>query len=522
MRRARVRAAARYRVEHTRGLDTPLAIHAGDRERHRGRDGDGDGDGERHAVHFDRVRARQLSRRECNDHPHHAMGDGDAEDSPRGRHNQRVPERQQQQAPRRGAQRHPHGELLPLGEFQRKEQGADVDDRHQQHESARHQQQENEGTHVAQQVVVEGLGRGGHAAQQYGKDREVALKVVRELGRGLLDRRAGRETADQVHIKVRRAGLRDRAERTRRRPHLRPGGESEATRHHRDNRRRLPSNREHAAKHRGIRPIATLPQVVADRDHRRRGHSVIFFPDVAAQQGRDPEHAEQISGNQRHLQVHTLPSLADGKAGRAVIVDPGDGGERLRRGVYESLERAVRDRHVPRSGGRIDAPEHRQVPLLMHGQRPHEHGIGDAEGRGGGANADREGRDRDETEGRPRDGDPDVLQHAMEPRCDPNVAHVVAGERQVAERAPGGQARRSAIVSAGRQLLALHLQVEPQLVVELAFMAIALEQVPETAEQPDQFMVSYVASSTRWIATMIRSNSSRLRANCCRPVAVKV
>ena len=69
---------------------------------------------------------------------------------------------------------------------------------------------------------------------------------------GVADRRAGCQTADQIHIEVWRAGLGDGAERTRRRPHLRLGGESEATRHHRDNRRRLPSNGEHAAKHRVV------------------------------------------------------------------------------------------------------------------------------------------------------------------------------------------------------------------------------------------------------------------------------
>lgn len=84
-----------------------------------------------------------------------------------------------------------------------------------------------------------------------------------------------------------------------------------------------------------------------------------------------------------------------------MIVDRGDGGERPRRAVHESLERAVRDRHAGLSDGPIDAPEHRQVPLLVHRQGPHEHGIGDAEGRRGGANTDSEGRNRDETEGRP-------------------------------------------------------------------------------------------------------------------------
>ncbi len=109
-----------------------------------------------------------------------------------GRHDQRVPERLQQQALRRGAHRHPHGEFLPFGELQRQKQGADVDDRHEHHESARRQQQKNDGTHVAKQVVVEGLGRRGHAAQRHGKHREVALEVVREFGRGLVDRRARR------------------------------------------------------------------------------------------------------------------------------------------------------------------------------------------------------------------------------------------------------------------------------------------------------------------------------------------
>ena len=451
--------------------------------------GRGDGQGERQSVHFDSVRARHLRRREGNDQPQHAVGHGDAEDGGRGCHDQRLPERRQQQAPRRSAQRHPQGKLLPSGEPPRQEQGPDVDDRHEHHERARRQQQENDGTHVAEQIIVEGFGRRGHPALRRGKLRAVAPKVVGELGRGLLDRRAGSEAADQVHVEVGRAGLRDGAERTRRRPHLRPGGEGEAAGHHRDNRRSLSPNREHAAQYRGICPIATLPQVVADRDHRRRGHAVIFCPDAAAQQGCDAEHVEQVAGDQRDLEVHALPPLAHGKAGRAVVVDPGDRGERPRRGVHESLERAVGDRHALRSGGPLDAPEHRQVPLLVHGQGPQKHGIRDAEGRGGGADADGEGRRRDGREARvpPQRPTPvaDVLHGALHPRHDPDVAHALAGERQVAQRAPGREGGRVRVESARLQLLTLHLQVERQLVVELAFLPAPPQEVPQAAERPD-------------------------------------
>ena len=74
----------------------------------------------------------------------------------------------------------------------------------------------------------------------------------------------------------------------------------------------------------------------------------------------------------------------------------------------------------------------------------------------------------------------DVL-HCAQPRRDPDVAHMVAGERQVAQRAPR---RRGRSEPARLQVLPLHLQVEPQLVVELAFVPIALEQVAQTPEQP--------------------------------------
>jgi hypothetical protein len=356
------------------------------------------------AVHLDRVRTRQLRGRECHHQPHHAIGDGDAKDRTRGRDDRRVAQRQEQQAPRSRAQRHPHGQFLPFGEPQREEQGADVDDRHEHHERACHQQQANDGTHVAEQVVVEGFGRRGHAAQKRGQQRVVAPEIIRELGRGLFDRCARHEPSDQVHVEVWRAGLRDGAERTRRRPHVRLVGNCKAARHHRDDRAGLPSNREHATQHRRIPPIATLPQLVTDRDHGRRGNAVILGLEVTAKQGRDAEHAEQIPGDQRDLEVHAVRSLAHGKRGRAVIVDSGDGGKRPRRAVHESLERGVRDWHLPRAGGLIDAPEHRQLPLLMHGQGPHEHGIGDAEGCRGSANADPEGRNCDETEGRPLRG----------------------------------------------------------------------------------------------------------------------
>ena len=357
--------------------------------------------GERHTVHVDRVRARELRRRECHDQPHHAIGDGDANDRTRGRDDRRVGQRQEQQAPRRRAQRHPHGQFLPFGEPQREEQGANVDDRHDHHERACHQQQANDGTHVAEQVVVEGFGRRGHAAQERGQQRVVAPEIIRELGRGLFDRCARREPSDQVHVEVWRAGLRDGTERTRRRPHVRLGGKCKAARHHRDDRAGLPSNREHATQHRRIPPIATLPQLVTDRDHWRSGDAIVLRLEVTAKQRRDAEYAEQIPRDQRDLEVHAVRSLAHGKRFRAVIVDSGDGGKRPRRAVHESLERGVRDWHLRRAGRLIDAPEHRQLSLLVHGQGPHEHGIGDAERRRGGANTNPEGRNRDEAEGRP-------------------------------------------------------------------------------------------------------------------------
>ena len=61
---------------------------------------------------------------------------------------------------------------------------------------------------------------------------------------------------------------------------------------------------------------------------------------------------------------------------------------------------------------------------------------------------------------------------------------MVAGEQQVAQCAPGFRGCRSPIEVARLQFLPLHLQVELQLVVELAFMAIALEQISQTPEQP--------------------------------------
>jgi hypothetical protein len=140
---------------------------------------------------------------------------------------------------------------------------------------------------------------------------------------------------------------------------------------------------------------------------------VILDPEVAAKQRRDAEHAEQIPGDQRDLEIDAdrgVRSLANGKAGRAVIVDAGDRGERLRRRIHESLERAVRDRHAPRPRGPIDAPQHRQVPLLLYRQRPHHHRIGDAERRRGGANPDPERHNGDEAERRPLRG------HAQRPR----------------------------------------------------------------------------------------------------------
>jgi hypothetical protein len=303
---------------------------------------------------------------------------------------------------RRGvAQRHPYGQFLPFGEPQREEQRANVDDRHDHHERAGHQQHANDGTRVAEQVVVERVGRRGHAAQERGQWRVVAAEIIRELGRGLFDRGARHEPSDQVHVKVWRAGLRHGTERTRRGPHIRVGGKCKAARHHRDDRAGLPSNGEHATQHRRIPPIATLPQIVTDRDHRRGSDAIVLRLEVTAQQRHDAEYAEQIPRDERDLEIHAVRSHAHGKRFRAVIVDSGDGGKRPRRAVHECLERGVRDWHLRRADRLIDAPEHRQPLLLVHGKAPHEHGIGDAERRRGGANTEPEGRNRDEAEGRP-------------------------------------------------------------------------------------------------------------------------
>ena len=183
-----------------------------------------------------------------------------------------------------------------------------------------------------------------------------------------------------------------------------PIEEDKVSRHDADDRVRLVAQIELLPDGPRILCVAPRPQFMLQNDDRVGTDALILRVEPAAKQGPDAEHAEQIPGDQGDLEVHAVRSLANGEAGRAVIVEPGDGGERLRRGVHESLERAVRDRHPPRPDDLIDAPQHRQLPLLMHGQGPHEHGIGDAEGRRGGANTDPEGRNPDETERRPLRG----------------------------------------------------------------------------------------------------------------------
>ena len=115
----------------------------------------------------------------------------------------------------------------------------------------------------------------------------------------------------------------------------------------------------------------------------------------------------------------------------------------------------------------------------MHGQGPHEHGIGDAEGRGGGAEAETEddhGRDREPGVLRQRAGaDPEVLPQVCKklpppllPLPVPVDVHARGLDPPVVAETPlGFRARRHRIAALPDELLDKRFQVMAELRVDV-------------------------------------------------------
>ena len=242
-------------------------------------------------------------------------------------------------------------------------------------------------------------------------------------------------------------------------------------------------------------------------------------------------HAEHRERVRRHLRAVEPQGVSLTGQRRARDPQGRDMGERLdpraQRQELNRIQRGGRLRgRTVRCHGTVgvldDVDELVRIPV---GQRCQQNRVDDAEDGRVGADAERKRRNRDRGEPRvpPQRAQPvaDVLQHALQPRRDPDVMNMVAGERQVAQRAPCRGGRRGTVEPPRLQLLPLHLQVEPQLVVELALVTIALEQVAQAPEQPRHARPPTVASRTRWMAKMMRCTRGNLLARRGPPSPVR-
>ncbi len=260
-------------------------------------------------------------------------------------------------------------------------------------------------------------------------------------------------------------------------------GKLEPLGHHADQNGRPVVQPNRAADNLGVAAIAAHPEAM--RQDRRAGGAVdiVLRQEVATEHGRG---AQQPEGVMRDIGP-------ENELGGGLVVADVEPDRKHRGDAVEGLARAapvleVGKRDTRRSPQLVTRPERHDAPVIVTGEPREQDGVDDGVHGRGQRHAD--SQDQDDAEGEPAlldqqpPGKADVLQHALQPWCDPDVAHVVAGERQVAQRAPGRRGRRGPVEPARFQLPLFHLQVEPQLVVELAFVTIALKQVAEALEQP--------------------------------------
>ena len=296
-----------------------------------------------------------------------------------------------------------------------------------------------------------------------------------QLGFRLRPRDAGSQPADSVDRTALERIVRG-AERQRR-PGVVVDRVPETLRHHTDHGRRcVPQCHD-----RTDDVVATakdaLPYVVAEHDHAGCSRPLVGVEQGATKQGRHTCRAERGGSEFGHpdrlgsrVADDEIPSV---RAVRSQLLD--------RSQLAPPFEEVAHDASLGLVGQGI--PRLDQDEPVAFGQRDRWRQELARQVVPASPNPDRNGERQSARERQARvlqehpQPEPVILQGALQPRRDPDVTHSVAGERQAAQRAPRRRGRRGRIEPARLQLLPLHLQVEPQLVVELALVTITLEQV---------------------------------------------
>ena len=304
-----------------------------------------------------------------------------------------------------------------------------------------------------------------------------------QLGVRLLPRDAGSQPADDADRTPFERFVRGAKRQWR--PGLVVDRVPETVRHHADHGRRpVPQCHDRSD---DVAPTAeqTLPHVVAEHDHAGCARPLVGVEQAAAEQGRHTRRAERAGGELRRPDRLRRRVAGDGDCACPCGTPPARRSCGSRAAIRGSRARGVAR---ARSSGSSVSRSGRGDRLRAAG----------SPARGAcppGRTSPPRCRSRWPAPVRPRASGPGISGASAVRACSPAVrpAATAPSRRRARGRGWSGrlpsarrgrQGRRGRIEPAGLQLLPLHVEVEAQLVVELAFVSIALEQVAEAPEEP--------------------------------------
>jgi hypothetical protein len=373
-----------------------------------------------------------------------------------------------------------------LARARRKEKAADVGAGDQQHETRGAEQQQHGRPHGADRLLGERRGANGglRVAVGIGLAQPAADGVEIRGGLPRSDSRA--QPADDLQ-EPRLTGDRQpvvvgAAQRQRHPELVALCREVEAGGHHADDGVGAPVGDHRAPEHRRVAGESALPERVAQHHHGVAAGLVLVAAERAAEERADGESLEEAVGHE--LADHQLRVVAGQREAGAHVRAHRQEGARPRLPVEEVQRRRPCAADV---AAVVMLVEHQQAVRIGVRQRAQEHGVDDAEHPGVGADPQRQG----DHGGRGQAGAPaehaerlpQVLQEGVERDPDVRVAGALAHQQRVAEGLAGARAglvRRQAFRG---ELPGPHVEVEPQLLVDLLRQRAGAEDVADAAEQ---------------------------------------
>ena len=323
------------------------------------------------------------------------------------------------------------------------------------------------------------------ASDCHQRPQRVALRVCgreglaqnAQLGLRRLDRRLGLQASDDaervapavgvVVERERREDI-DRAARREQRAEVEGGGQ------HADDRGRQPVEDDRPPGHTRVAAVALLPQVMADQDHARavRPRRLRVRRGEAASQGRrDAQHAEEVVGHR-----HAADPLGAARAGDPQVVRLGVGVVAGQVGEGAALRLQVAEvvgLDVPDAGAVVGAvADPRQASRVRQRQWPQHQGVHQAVDRRRAAEAEAHHQQRERREARVAPQRPDsqaqVADDDFDPRDAPLRAMRLAELRDAAEFELGGSQRRDGLQTGALQRFGPELDVQRELIVQVA------------------------------------------------------